>query len=231
MIVTGELPPGSELSQVRLAELTGVSTTPVREALRQLAVEGLVEARHNQRPRVPAFDPDDLDAVYCSRILLEATAIGITVPALSEVDLAALGEDLEAMRAAGRVEDIEAWELAHASFHTRLIDGCGPALRRQIRLMMSRSYRYRRMSILGERPYGWGTGEAEHKAILATCERRAGEEASLLLATHLARSAFSVLDHLGPGLAGPAIPAALRTLGVDEGRIRLLGGSAPEPST
>ncbi|MEA2631083.1 MAG: hypothetical protein QOE66_1302, partial [Chloroflexota bacterium] len=60
LIVTGEIPPGSELSQVKLAEMTGVSTTPVREALRQLEVEGLVEARHNRRPRVPAFDPDDL---------------------------------------------------------------------------------------------------------------------------------------------------------------------------
>ena len=71
-IVTGEIPPGAELSQVKLAEITGVSTTPVREALRQLEVEGLVESRRNRRPRVPSFDPEDLDAVYASRILLEA---------------------------------------------------------------------------------------------------------------------------------------------------------------
>ena len=224
LIVTGEIAPGSELSQVKLAEMTGVSTTPVREALRQLEVEGLVESRHNHRPRVPAFDPDDLDAVYCSRILLESTAVRLTVPTMSEVDLGALGEDLGAMREAGRVEDIDAWELAHASFHTRLVDGCGAALRRQIRLMMSRSDRYRRMSVLGERPYGWATGEAEHEAIFGACERRADEVAAALLTTHLARSAFSVLEHLGPGVAGPAILAALRALGVDEGRIGTLAG-------
>lgn len=159
LIVTGEVPPGSELSQVKLAEMTGTSTTPVREALRQLEVEGLVEARHNRRPRVPTFDPDDLDAVYCTRILLETTAVSITVPTMSEVDLAALAEDLDAMRQAGRLEDIDAWELAHSSFHQRLIDGSGANLRRQIRLMMSRAYRYRRMSVLGERPYGWTTGK------------------------------------------------------------------------
>jgi DNA-binding GntR family transcriptional regulator len=226
LIVTGEIPPGSELSQVKLAEMTGVSTTPVREALRQLDVEGLVEARHNRRPRVPAFDPDDLDAVYCSRILLEATAIGVTIPAMSEIDLGALGEDLEAMREAGRLEDIDAWELAHSSFHTRLVDGCGPALRRQIRLMMSRSYRYRRMSVLGERPHGWSTGEAEHMAILHACERREPEAAAALLAVHLARSAYSVLEHLGPGLRAEAMPAALRALGVEEAQIGALGGRA-----
>jgi DNA-binding GntR family transcriptional regulator len=227
LIVTGEIPPGSELSQVKLAEMTGVSTTPVREALRQLEVEGLVEARHNRRPRVPAFDPDDLDAVYCSRILLEATAIAVTIPTMTEVDLGAIGEDLEAMREAGRLEDIDAWELAHSSFHTRLVDGCGPALRRQIRLMMSRSYRYRRMSVLGERPYGWSTGETEHMAILRACERRETEAAAVLLAVHLARSAFSVLEHLGPGLAGAAMPAALRALGVDEAQIHSLGAGNP----
>jgi DNA-binding GntR family transcriptional regulator len=223
LIVTGEIRPGSELSQVKLAEMTGVSTTPVREALRQLEVEGLVEARHNRRPRVPAFDPDDLDAVYCNRILLEATAIAITVPLLDEVDLGAIGEDLDAMGAAGRIEDIDAWELAHASFHMRLVARSGPALRRQIGLMSARSYRYRRMSVLGERPYGWATGEAEHEAIMKACRDGEAGGAATLIAVHLARSAFSVLDHLDPGGEAVAIPTALRTLGVDARQARLGG--------
>ena len=65
LIVTGEIPPGTQLSQVELARRLGLSTTPVREALRQLEAEGLVESRRNLRPRVPVFDPTDLDAVYC----------------------------------------------------------------------------------------------------------------------------------------------------------------------
>lgn len=223
LIVTGEIAPGTELSQVKLAEMTGVSTTPVREALRRLEVEGLVESRHNRRPRVPAFDQDDLDAVYCSRILLESTGIAITVPAMSAVDLGALGEDLEEMRAAGRVEDIDAWELAHSSFHSRLVEGCGEAMWRQIRLLMARSLRYRRMSVLGERPHGWTTGEAEHGEILAACERRDTAAAATLLASHLARSAVSVLDHLGTGDQPEAIVAALRGLGLDEAQLRALG--------
>jgi DNA-binding GntR family transcriptional regulator len=223
LIVTGEIPPGTELSQVKLAEMTGVSTTPVREALRRLEVEGLVESRHNRRPRVPAFDADDLDAVYAARILLEATAVTITVPAMTAVDLAETGEDLETMRAAGRVEDVEAWEAAHASFHERLVEGCGPALHRQIRLLVARSLRYRQMSVLGERPHGWSTGEAEHGSILAACERRDAAAAAELLATHLARSAVSVLDHLGTGEPPEAIAAALRGLGVDPEELRALG--------
>jgi DNA-binding GntR family transcriptional regulator len=223
LIVTGELAPGSELSQVRLAELTGVSTTPVREALRRLEAEGLVESRHNRRPRVPAFDADDLDAVYAARILLETTAVAITVPVMTAADLAILGEDLEAMRSAGRVEDVESWEAAHACFHERLIAGAGEALPRQIQMLMARSLRYRRMSVLGERPHGWSTGEVEHGSILAACERHDVAAAAPLLATHLARSAVSVLDHLGSGEPPRAIIAALRALGVADEELRALG--------
>jgi DNA-binding GntR family transcriptional regulator len=216
LIVTGEIPPGTELSQVKLAEMTGVSTTPVREALRRLEAEGLVESRHNHRPRVPAFDPDDLDAVYSTRILLESTAISMTIPTLTPPDLDAITADLSAMRGAARVENIDAWELAHLSFHRRLVAGSGPVLDRQIALMMSRADRYRRMSILGERPYGWATGEREHDSIFAACRDRRPREASAALATHLARSALSVLHHLDPDREPIAIPAALRTIGVAE---------------
>jgi DNA-binding GntR family transcriptional regulator len=138
-------------------------------------------------------------------------------------DLATLGEDVEAMRAAGRVEDVEAWEVAHSCFHERLIEGCGAALRRQIQMLMARSLRYRRMSVLGERPHGWSTGEVEHGSILAACERHDAAAAASLLATHLARSAASVLDHLGCGEPPRAILAALRGLGVDTEEVRALG--------
>lgn len=53
MILNGTIPPGSMLSQVKLAETLGVSRIPLREALRMLQEEGLVEAEHNQRARVP----------------------------------------------------------------------------------------------------------------------------------------------------------------------------------
>jgi DNA-binding GntR family transcriptional regulator len=227
LIVTGEIPPGTELSQVKLAEMTGVSTTPVREALRRLEAEGLVEARHNHRPRVPAFDPDDLDAVYSTRILLESTAISMTIPTLTAADLDAIAADLDAMRAAGRLEDIDAWEAAHRSFHHGLVAASGPTLARQIQLMMSRSDRYRRMSILGERPYGWTTGEREHQSIFAACQARRPQAASTALATHLARSAYSVLTHLDPDRHPIAIPAALRTIGAEPPRP---DPAAPHPS-
>ena len=80
LIVRGAIAPGSELSQVELARRLGVSTTPLREALRRLEAEGLVDSRRNRRPRVRAFDVEELDSIYAARVLLEWLAVRLTVP-------------------------------------------------------------------------------------------------------------------------------------------------------
>ena len=217
LIVTGEIQPGTQLSQVELARRVGVSTTPVREALRQLEAEGLVESRRNLRPRVPVFDPTDLDTVYSNRILLEALGISLTVPLLTDDDRANLRSDLDRMRAAAKRRDLKAWEVVHAEFHIRLIGGCERPLRRQIRVMMARSDRYRRMSVLGEQPHSWTLGGKEHEAIVAACEAGDAGEARRRLARHLSRSAFSVLAHLAPESEPTAVKSALEIVLADSG--------------
>jgi DNA-binding GntR family transcriptional regulator len=209
LIVTGEIPPGTQLSQVELARRLGLSTTPVREALRQLDAEGLVESRRNLRPRVPVFDPTDLDAVYCCRILLESLGIALTIPTMTDTQLAQLRKDLEQMRSAGRRRRMAAWEKAHSAFHSRLVSGCEGTLANQIRVMMDRSYRYRHMSVLGEQPHSWEIGEREHEAIVKASEARDARKGQQLLAKHLSRSAFSVQAHLAPESELSAVNGAL----------------------
>src|SRR5260370_12478670 len=71
--------PGTKLSQVTLAAQLGISRTPLREVLRMLQEEGLVEIEPNQRTRVAGLDPQELDDVYASRILLETLALSMTI--------------------------------------------------------------------------------------------------------------------------------------------------------
>ncbi len=78
-ILDGTLTPGTKLSQVSLAKQLGVSRTPLREVLRMLQEEGLVEIEPNQRTRVAGLDPQELDDVYASRILLETLALSMTL--------------------------------------------------------------------------------------------------------------------------------------------------------
>jgi DNA-binding GntR family transcriptional regulator len=209
LIVTGEIPPGSQLSQVQLARRLDLSTTPVREALRQLEAEGLVESRRNLRPRVPVFDPTDLDAVYSSRILLESLGIALTIVGSDPDHMALLRRDLEQMRVAAKRRQLAAWEEMHGAFHMRLVSGCESSLLNQIEVVVNRSNRYRRMSVIGEQPFSWAIGEREHEAIVHACEDRDPQAAQELLARHLSRSAFSVRAHLAPEADLPAVRTAL----------------------
>ena len=94
LIIRGAIAPGSELSQVELARRVGVSTTPLREALRRLEAEGLVDSRHNRRPRVRPLDVEELDSIYAARIMLEGLALRLTVPAMADEQLTRLHETI-----------------------------------------------------------------------------------------------------------------------------------------
>ncbi len=209
LIVLGELAPGSELSQVGLARRLGVSTTPLREALRQLEAEGLIESRRNRSPRIAPFDPEDLVSVYSQRVLLEAFAIAVSSRLLEAADLAALDQRLVEMHEHGSASDFARWEEAHLAFHAGLVARSGTQLRGQLATLTVRSDRYRRMSVLGQHPSAWSIGEAEHQAILEACRQANPTEAATLLARHLSRSALTVLAHLAPDADTGGIRLAL----------------------
>lgn len=207
MLLDGEIPPGTVISQVQLARQLGVSTTPLREAMRLVQAEGLLVAEHNQRSRVAPIDPMDIDAVQASRVLLESLAIRLTVPTLTETDDAALRCDLDLMSQAARAADVRAWDPVHKEFHRRLIQGADRRLRRLIDPLADRSERYRRYSLFGSPARSWEIGMQEHEAIVEACLARDAERASVLLARHYARAGLTMLAKIAP----EGNPAAIRT--------------------
>lgn len=210
MIVSRALAPGTPLSQARLARELGVSTTPLREAMRQLEAEGLVESRHNQRPRIPPFDPDDLEAVYSSRVLIESLAVTLAVPRMTPDQLALLREHLDVMKVAGEARDIRPWHVAHSAFHAGLVAACSAPLRHQVAALAARSDRYRLMTVLSEQPASWAIGDADHAGIYEACEARDAALAAVRLAEHLARSALILVAHMAPDADPAGVRVALR---------------------
>ena len=209
LIIRGELAPGRELSQVELARRTGVSTTPLREALRRLEAEGLVESRRNRRPRVRPFDCQDLDSVYAARVLLEPLALRLTVPRLTAGDFSVLHDRLDAMRRVAAQAEIASWEAAHSAFHRRLMSGAPAPLRDQIETLMARADRYRRIAVHDDTPHGRALGDAEHQAMVDACEARDAARAVSVLRAQLVRSARTVQAIVVPGAELPALEAAL----------------------
>jgi DNA-binding GntR family transcriptional regulator len=210
------LAPGSQLSQVELAKRTGVSTTPLREALRRLEAEGLIESRPNRRPRVLPFACDDLDSVYAARVMLEPLALRMTVPRLSGNDLTQLRDALTAMRRAVSLPEDDpsfwersAWEKNHHGFHLALIAAAPRQLREQIETLIARADRYRRIAVRDDTADGRAMGDAEHEAIVEACEAGDAGRAAAVLRAQLVRSARTVQAIVMGGVDLPALEAAL----------------------
>lgn len=208
LILDGTLPPGTILPQVELARRLGVSRTPLREALRMLQEEGLIEAEPNRRARVTGFDPSELDTLYATRVLLEALGIELTVPRLEAGDMDLIEGALEDMRRTAATRGIEQWEEAHARFHALLVCHAGDQLRRSIRNQADQSERYRRLYQVAE-PRAWTVGDAEHEAIVNACRERDPREAAVQLAQHLARTALSIMAQLAPATEPRHVRSAL----------------------
>lgn len=208
-ILDGTLPPGTILSQVRLAQELGVSRTPLREALRLLQEERLVIAEPNHRVRVADIHLEELETLYASRIMLEPLALALTIPHLTQGDLGALAQSIEAMYAASARHDTDAWEQANGQFHELLVVHAEERMRASIKRSIEASERYCRIKFQTI-PNARDVAETEHAAIFAACRERNCDLAVELLARHLARSALTVIAHVDPEYEPTAIRTALK---------------------
>src|SRR5580698_195040 len=127
-ILDGTLTPGTKLSQVALAEQLGISRTPLREVLRMLQEEGLVEIEPNQRTRVAGLDPQELDDTYAVRILMETLALSMTMATFGQAGREEARRLLDAMRGAAEAGDFPGWFATHADYHRLITAGAGVVL-------------------------------------------------------------------------------------------------------
>jgi DNA-binding GntR family transcriptional regulator len=127
-ILLAELAPGEEIREARLAREWGVSPTPLREALRSLAAEGLVVQQAQRVTRVAELPRDETIEVYALRLVLEPLALRAAMarrPPGRAGDIRRACEELSA--ATVGTADAETYERAHRAFHRSLVAGCGSA--------------------------------------------------------------------------------------------------------
>lgn len=219
MILSGELPPGTVISQLTLARILGVSTTPLREVIRELQVEGLLEVELNRRPRVAPLDVEDLHGVYAGRIVFESLAVAMTVPLMTEADFALLQADLEAMRVAAAAEDLGQWSAVHSRFHRRLVVEAPDSIAASIDHLAARSERYRRLLDSPAVPRNLADADRDHQRIARACVDRDASLAANELAHHLAHTALSLSATFAPGADREAVHQAV-----------CMVSSSPEPA-
>lgn len=126
-IVDGTLAPGEQLRDVELAERLGVSRTPVREALLELARAGLVTATPGRSTVVAPLDPRAIRDAQAVVGALHALAVRTAVPLLTAADLSAMRDANAAFTAAQRAGDTDAALAADERFHRVALDASGNA--------------------------------------------------------------------------------------------------------
>ncbi|MDX6441575.1 MAG: hypothetical protein QOE43_1304, partial [Gaiellaceae bacterium] len=142
-IISGEEPPGARLAEVKLAELAGVSRSPVREALRLLAAEGLVELVPRIGALVAEVSLDDVRELYACRMLLEPVAAGLAVTALRPEDVRELETIRTAMEAAVADDDGHAFLAENIAYFRLLLSHCpNTTMRELVELTWNKALRY-----------------------------------------------------------------------------------------
>lgn len=118
-IFSRELEPGSWIDEVKIAEAYGISRTPLREALKVLAAEGLVTMKVRRGAYVTEVNEKDLSDVYHLLALLESDAAGVVAQRASDAELQALAELHQSLEKSQ--DDREAFFRLNEQFHQRLL--------------------------------------------------------------------------------------------------------------
>jgi DNA-binding GntR family transcriptional regulator len=117
LILEGTLQPGDRIVESRLARELGISQAPIREALRELEQMGLVVSYPNRGSSVRRIEPRDAEEMYTLRAHLEAMAVNLAVPKMTEQDLDQLDRLIDDMVAAGKDDDPDLLTELDTRFH------------------------------------------------------------------------------------------------------------------
>ena len=179
----GGLADGAVLNQAAIAAHFGVSRVPVREAMRQLQAEGLIETRAHRLAVVRGLDIDRLIEVYDLRALIEGYLVGKAVP---NVDADVLAE-LKALDKEMRTEtDHSRWLALNARFHERLYAPSGDETALElVEQLRSRAERYVRLWSRGSGIHRPKEAGREHQAILKLVAAGDGPGARQAIEAHV----------------------------------------------
>ncbi|GAA3842664.1 MULTISPECIES: GntR family transcriptional regulator [Amycolatopsis] len=211
-IVNGELVAGSLYSVHDLAERLGVSRTPVREALIQLAERGMVRFERNRGVRILQTSLHDLEEVFAIRLLLEVPATHRAVTQRTAAWVKELGAQLKAMRAAAEKRDEATFMAADRRFHEIINEASGNVrLARYIDSL--RDMVLLRGASTVDTSRSLSDILAEHEEIFALIEAGKADEAAESMRAHLLNTARLLIGQEAAASGDPVPPVSLEWTG------------------
>jgi len=185
-IVEGNLADGARIPERTLCEHFDISRTPLREALKVLAAEGLIELLPNRGARVRALGPDDVRELFDVMGGLEALAGRLACERITDAEFAAIEATHHEMYRFYLTRDIHGYFRCNQDIHQMIVDAAGNAtLTATYAGIAGRIRRVRYSANLSKDRDRLSEAMREHEAILDALRRRAGAELSDIMFAHL----------------------------------------------
>ncbi len=194
-----DLQPGEPLPESRLSRLLGISRTPVREALQQLAQEGLVQIIPGRVVTVAAQSVQEVLNVVHMRSLLEPELVRLAAESISEEALKHLWQALLDMETAIDNDDKEGWSLADTHYHETLGKACPNDLLSEMTIQMRNRVHYLASVDSQTNPARLAACTREHREIVEAIAARDSESAEKAMRQHINKLRQSLFNRLSFG--------------------------------
>ncbi|HMB76522.1 MAG TPA: GntR family transcriptional regulator, partial [Kiloniellaceae bacterium] len=195
MILDGDLAPGAKVPEKTLCAQFDVSRTPLREALKVLASEGLLNLLPNRGAVVTELTLADVTEMFPVMGALEALSGELAADRIDEDDLAEVRALHYQMLLHHRRAELPDYFRLNQAIHEKIMDAAGnPTLTTLHRSLAGRIRRARYMANMSQAR--WDQAVAEHEEILAALEARDGERLGRILKDHLANKCETVREAL-----------------------------------
>lgn len=186
-IILGELPAGTRIVEIEYSEKMHISRTPLREALRKLEKDGLVEYIQRRGVVVRAFTVDDINEIYTIRNALELLTLPSIIEKATPKDISHLRNLLNQMDILVKKNDIQALSPLARAFHSDLIAISG--MTRILRVIESQDEYIKRFSMLSiEQEERRNAAHQEHYQIVDYVEKKDLVSLETLMKKHIERS-------------------------------------------
>ena len=195
-ILWGTLPPGSRLSLRGLADHLGVSPMPVRDALRRLATEELVEVAPRSSTRVAQISLDTIREMFEVRTYLEPLAGRLAVAHLTSADLERLQRYQDKLEKATSQHHPEEWHRWNQEFHLFIFRKCGNhLLRRMTESLWNRNFRHLTGRVVTQADFRERRAK-EHRQMLQAFRRRDADAVEAAYRRHMVQSGIATMQFL-----------------------------------
>lgn len=191
-ILSGEMAEGETIRQEALAEDYDVSRMPIREALKRLDAEGLVQLTNNRGASVTSHSLSEIGEIFDLRVLLEVDVFRRAIPQMTEADFAACERLLSEMEKSYEAYDVGRWGSLNYEYHKALYAAADRGLTNEILQRVNlQSDRYVRMhlSVMEQRE----PAKKDHRQLLSLARKGQVEAACDLLTKHIQRTKDELL--------------------------------------